>query len=104
MPQKVSSLEEQMKITTKMIANMQVEQQHNNKQLFNELRNVDADAQRFAVMRIHLKKIKFRVRRDTEAQNNKIQQLERKMASSGDGSMGINLEWVIFCQQLMKKN
>ena len=38
-----------MKITTKMIANMQVEQQHNNKQLFNELRNVDADAQRFAV-------------------------------------------------------
>ena len=71
---------------------MQVEQQHNNKQLFNELRNVDADAQRFAVMRIHLKKIKFRVRRDTEAQNNKIQQLERKMASSGDGSMGINLE------------
>lgn len=47
-PAKVVSLEQQMKITTQMIADMQVEQQHNNKQLFNELRNVDADAQRFA--------------------------------------------------------
>ena len=46
-PAKVVSLEQQMKITTQMIADMQVEQQHNNKQLFNELRNVDADAQRF---------------------------------------------------------
>lgn len=46
-PAKVISLEQQMKITTQMIADMQVEQQHNNKQLFNELRNVDADAQRF---------------------------------------------------------
>ena len=81
-----------MKITTKMIANMQVEQQHNNKQLFNELRNVDADAQRFVVNRIYVRKRKIRVRRDTEAQNNKIQQLERKIASSGDGSTGINLE------------
>ena len=54
MPRKVSSLEEQMKITTKMIANMQVEQQHNNKQLFNELRNVDADAQRFVVNPVYV--------------------------------------------------
>ena len=59
MPQKVSSLEEQMKITTKMIANMQVEQQHNNKQLFNELRNVDADAQRFVNNRIYFLNIKI---------------------------------------------
>ena len=86
-----------------MIANMQVEQQHNNKQLFNELRNVDADAQRFVVNRIYLYKCNFRVRRDTEAQNNKIQQLERKIASSGDGSTGINLEWVVFTHSFIRK-
>ena len=53
-PAKVVSLEQQMKITTQMIADMQVEQQHNNKQLFNELRNVDADAQRFIKFQTHM--------------------------------------------------
>lgn len=68
-----------MKITTKMIADMQVEQQHNNKQLFNELRNVDADAQR--------------VRRSTEEQNSKIAQLERKIGAQGGGAaLEINME------------
>ena len=75
----MNSLEEQMKITTKMIADMQVEQQHNNKQLFNELRNVDADAQR--------------VRRSTEEQNSKIAQLERKIGAHGGGAaLEINME------------
>ena len=81
-----------MKITTQMIADMQVEQQHNNKQLFNELRNVDADAQRFVEFRGFLLKLKFRVRRDTEAQRSKLAQLEQKMADSSGRNGGLNIE------------